>query len=183
MLCIYIGSCDILGCSFCLSLEQHRICQSFQSPRTCDGGTRALFLLVGAVEIFEGLKFFGCLDRCAQFICQLALVLDACEDLLLPFDEAAQIREACLHLAQCLVFKRAGRLLAVACDERDRVAVIEQCDDGFDLLRTDGEFARNRGWDIGNTHGINPFFLFQCPHYSMIFEQRKSKGKISVKGI
>ena len=170
LFCIYIRCSSFLGRAFGLSLEQHRVCKVLQPPLTGNGGACAFFLLIGTVEIFECLKFFGGFDFCTQIVRQLALFLDACDDFLLPFDKAAQIGETRLHLTQHLVLKRAGRLLAVTCDERNRVAIVEECDNGFDLLRTDGEFARNCGGNIGDAHETKPFFLLlNALHYSMIF--------------
>ena len=160
---IHKGSGDILGRTACLALQQHCVCESFESALACDGGARALLLLVRAIKILEGLELFGGFDGCAQLVRQLALLLDACAYFLLPLDEAAQICEARLHLTQHLVLKGAGRLLAVACNKGNRIAVIEEGNDGFDLLRTDGELARDRGGNVGNTHGIKPFFLLSTP--------------------
>ena len=164
-------------------MEQHGVGKSLQSALACDGGARTLFLFVRAVEVFEGLKFFGSLNCRAQVIRQFPLLLDACDDFLLPLDEAAQVGEARFHLTQHLVLKRAGRLLAVACDEWDCVAVVEKRDDGCNLLRTDGEFARNGGGYIGDTHGTKPFFLlFNVLHYNMISKRRKRIGYFSAAG-
>ena len=162
LFCIYIRCSGFLGRAFGLSLEQHRVCKVLQPPLTRNGGTCAFFLLIGTVEILKCLEFFGGFDFCTQLVCQLTLLLDARKDFLLPLDKAAQVGETCLHLTQDLVLKGVGRLFAVTGDERNRVAVVEECDDGFDLLRTDGEFARNRGWNIGDAHETKPFFSIEC---------------------
>ena len=177
LFCIYIRCSCFLKRARRLPLEQHRICQSLKSALACNGGTCPFFLFVWTVEILECLQLGCVFNRRAELVRQFTLLLDASDDFLLPFDKAAQIGETCLHLAQHLILKRAGCLLAVPCDERDRVAVVEECDDGCGLLRTDGKFARNGGGNVRNTHGTKPFFLlFNAIHYSMILERRKRKG-------
>ena len=64
---------------------------------------------------------------------QLALGLDRLEDRLLPLGQLAEPADAKLDLADHHLVQVAGPLLAVAGDERDRVALVEQLDDALHL--------------------------------------------------
>ena len=156
---IYVRGCKLLGCPRCLPLHKHGICERLQPALTRHGGSGTFFLLVGAIEILKRLQLFGALDRHAQLFGQFPLLFDAGKYFFLPLDETAQVGESCLHLAQHLIFQRAGCFLAVTRYKWNGIAVIEQCDSGLDLLWTDGEFACDCSGDIGNTHEIKPFFL------------------------
>ena len=123
--------------------EQHAVCERLEAALAGNLRARALLLLVGQVEVFEFLQFARLLDGPAQVIRQLALLLDFGEDFFLPLDEAAQVRETLLELAQLLVLERSRRLLAVARDERHGIAFVEQLGSCLDLMRLHLELRRN----------------------------------------
>src|SRR5262249_34945606 len=60
-----------------------------------------------------------------------------------PLFQFAQIAQALVEGAQLRVVERAGRLLAIAGDERHRRAAIEQHHRGGDLLLADVELLRD----------------------------------------
>ena len=99
------GRCNRFRAALLVAREQHAVCERLEAALAGNLRARALLLLVGQVEVFEFLQLARLLDGPAQVICELALLLDLGEDFLLPLDEAAQVREALLELAQLLVLE------------------------------------------------------------------------------
>ena len=122
---------------------------------------RALLLLVGQVEVLELLQLARLLDGLAQLVCQLALLLNLGKDFFLALDEAAQVGEALFELSQLLVLERPRRLLAVARDERHRIALVEQLGRRLDLVRLCLELRRNQRIYVFFQHGNTSFSRFQ----------------------
>jgi hypothetical protein len=89
---------------------------------------------VGQVEVFELGLGGGGRDPRRQLVGELALGLDRAADGLAPRVELAQIGEPLLQLAQLGVIQAAGRFLAVAGDEGDGGALVQERDRGPDLL-------------------------------------------------
>src|SRR5690606_37664985 len=112
---------------------------------------RAPLRLVRQVKVFEALLRVGRFDARAQFGGELLLFLDARENYRAAFFELAQVAEPLLERAQLRVVETARDFLAIARDERHRRAFVEQRDGGYDLLRLDGEFGGNAGFD-GRKH-------------------------------
>ena len=76
----------------------------------------------------------------------------------------AQIGQAVGQGAQDLVVQRAGGLLAVARDKRDRVPLVQQRRRGFHLRAPDAQFA---GDDCINIHYL-PSFLLKANSFRMM---------------
>ena len=74
---------------------------------------------------------------------QLALLANGVEDRLAPLLELAQIGQALFQSAQLRIVEGAGQLLAVAGDERDRCAAVEQRYRRLHLLVAYAKFLRN----------------------------------------
>ena len=123
--------------------------QRLQALLAGRGRQRALLRLVRQVEVFEPLGVVGREDGGAQLVGQLALALDALEDGLLALGELAQQADALLDDAHHLLVEAAGAFLAVARDERDGVALVEQLHHALDLhladLQGPARSARGRG--------------------------------------
>src|SRR5262249_5378106 len=85
------------------------------------------------VEIFEAAHRRRVLDFAAQLVGQLALRFDALEDGLLAFVELLEEVEPALDIADGILVETAGAFLAIAGDERDSVALVEELDDAFNL--------------------------------------------------
>ena len=147
----------LLRCAVHFTLQQDGVGKLLKTACPCNGCARTFFLFVRTVEVFKGLKFLCGFNRLAQCIGHFPLLLNARDDLLLPLDETAQIRQACRDAAQYLIIEGAGGFFAIARNKRNGIAVIEQRNDRCCLLRTNGELVCNRGGDIGNAHGIKPF--------------------------
>ncbi|MDQ1133801.1 hypothetical protein QE386_002396 [Pseudoxanthomonas winnipegensis] len=108
--------------------------------------------LVGQVEVFQARLAVGGKQFVAQFVGQLALLVDAGQDRGAAVFQLAQVDQARFQRAQLGVVQAAGDFLAVARDERDRGAFVQQGDGGLRLrgLRADlvgdglGDLARER---------------------------------------
>ena len=75
----------------------------------------------------------------AELIRKLALIFDAFENGLLALEQLPLLEDAGLDLPDDFFVKSAGSFLAIASDERDRIALVEQLDHAFDLDFTDLE--------------------------------------------
>ena len=123
--------------------------QRFQPLLAGRRGQGALLRLVGQVEVFEPLGVVGREDGGAQLVGQLALA-------------SMLLRMVCLRSASCrsrptrswidaqhLLVQAAGPFLAVAGDERDGVALVEQLHHRLDLhladLQDPGRCGRGPG--------------------------------------
>ena len=84
------------------------------------------------VQVLEFVFVESCLDARLQFIGKLALLRDGGEDGFAPVCEIAEIRQLLLDGADLHLVEIAGRLLAIARDEGDRAAVVQQFDNGAD---------------------------------------------------
>ena len=100
----------------------------FQPALARDTGSRAALGAVGLVEVFELGARVGAEKPLAQLGRELALLLDRGEDRGAALFERAQTLPLGVDLAQLLFVQPAGALLAVARDERDRVARVQQLD-------------------------------------------------------
>jgi hypothetical protein len=120
---------------------------------------RALLRLVGEVEVFEPLGGVGGQDRLAQLVGEFALPLDALEDRVLAVGQLAELADALLDGADDLLVEAAGALLAVAGDERDGVALVEQLHHAFHLHLADlqvlGDARQVKVRGGGRDHGGN----------------------------
>ena len=98
-------------------------------------GAGAALLLVGAVQVLHLRQGGGGVDGGGQRLRQLPLAVDSSLDLLPPLLQIAQVLQPLLQGAQGGVIHGAVELLAVAGDEGDGVALVQQGDDvGYVLL-------------------------------------------------
>src|SRR3546814_349583 len=95
----------------------------------------------------------GGFDIGAQFVAQLALLVDAGEDRGAPVFQLAQVCQACFEVAQLGVVEAAGDFLAVARDERHGRAFVEQRDGGFDLGGAGADLVGDGGGDLACQRG------------------------------
>ena len=109
-------------------------CASGSSPRSRAIAARGLALgLVGPVEVLQRLQRGRGVQLGRQLVGQLALRVDLGLDGLAALGQLAQVLQPRLDLADLHLVQPAGDLLAVAGDEGDRVAVVEELDRGGDL--------------------------------------------------
>ena len=109
-------------------LFQNRVGQRLQAPGLGDAGAGLALGLIGAVDVLDLGQRLGFRQRGGQFGRHRALLSDGGGDLVLALIEAAQVFESVAEIAQHLIVHRAGGFLAVAGDERDGIALIDQLD-------------------------------------------------------
>ena len=126
--------------------------QTLQTLLAGDHGTRAALGLVGRVQVFEGGQGAGGLDGCIQLLGQLALFLDGFEDGLAAFIDGAQVDDLIRDDTHLFIVQRTGHLLAIAGDEGDGVALIEQANGGLHLGSFNMQLGRN-GFRV--IHGVS----------------------------
>ena len=117
------------GAVLCLCQQQLR--QRLQPLLPGNGGAGAALLLIGAVQILHLRQRGGVVDGDRQLLRQLALPVDGGLHLLPPRLQISQIAQPVLQLPQGGVVHGAVLLLAVAGDEGDGVALIQQGDNVF----------------------------------------------------
>ena len=120
--------------------EQH-VGQRLDARFARDLALGAALGLVRQVQVFQFLLGRRGLDGGAKLGRQLALLVDALEHRFAPVLEFAQVAQPVFQLAQLDVVQAAGGLLAVAGDEGDGGAAVEQVDRGLDLVFLDPDFG------------------------------------------
>jgi hypothetical protein len=101
----------------------------------------AALLLERQVQVFQLLLGRREFDGRAQLGGELALLVDGLEHGAAPVFEFAQVRKACFQFAQLHVVEAVGDLLAIAGDEWNRGASVEQFDGGLHLMLADLDFG------------------------------------------
>ena len=119
-------------------------------------GPGAALLLVGPVQILHLRQRGGALNGGGQLLRELALPVDGGQHLLPALGQITQIAQPVLQLPQGGVVHSAVKLLAVAGDERDGVALVQQGDDIFHMAQG---LVQLPGQQLGNSrHGnASPF--------------------------
>ena len=107
-----------------------------------------LLLLIGSVDVFEGCLGHAPVDGFHQFGSEFSLTIDGRPDGLFLFFEISERFKSCGNLPEFLVIQGPGRLLPVAGDERDGIALIHELDRGGDTLFGEGCFFCNLSDDI-----------------------------------
>ncbi|MGY2938817.1 hypothetical protein ACVWZ6_008419 [Bradyrhizobium sp. GM6.1] len=113
-----------------------------------DLGLGAALRLKRQIDVFEARLAVGSENGGLQRGIELALLADRFEDGLAAVLELAQVTQALLQRAQLCVVERTGRFLAVAGDEGNRGAAVEQRHCRLDLLRPNPKLLRNFLVDI-----------------------------------
>ena len=115
-----------------------RLCDHEQRERFEPGvarlrGAGGALLPVRFVQVLHALHDGGFLDLRAQGVRELALLVDGAQHVGLARLERAQVGQPLVQVAQRHVVEAARGLLAVACDEGDRVPLVHQRDDVLDV--------------------------------------------------
>ena len=121
-------------------LLQNRIGQRLQAARLGNAGAGLALGLVGAVKVLDLGQRFGLGQGSGQLGRHGALLSDGGGDFLLALIEAAQIFQTVAQIAQHLIVHRAGGLLAVAGDERNGIALIDQLDRALHIFDAQVQF-------------------------------------------
>jgi len=117
-----------------------------------DRGQRLLLGLEREIEIFEALGRVGVLNLLGQLGRELALGFDRFQNRRLTLGELTNLADAKLNLANLLFVEAPNLIFAVARDEGNRVAFVEQLERASHPLLRQTEIARDvsqvdrRGW-------------------------------------
>ena len=136
-------------------LGQQQLRQRRQSLFTGHGGTGAALLLIGAVQVLHLRQRPGAVDGRRQLRRQLLLSLDGGLHLLPPLLQIPQIGEPVLQLPQGGVVHAAVKLLPVAGDEGNGVALIQQVDDVLHMDRRGSQLLSQKFRN--GLHSFAPF--------------------------
>ena len=109
---------------------------------------RHALLAIGLVEVLDALHDRGGANLLLELGRELALRLDEQQDVRLALLEVAQVGEALVERAQGDVVHATRGLLAVARDEGDGVALVDELDGRLDGFRLEAELVGERGDDI-----------------------------------
>ena len=126
--------------------------QAFQAFLAGDHGTRAALGLVGGIQVLEGGQGDCSVEGGIEFIGQLTLFLDGFQDGRAAFIHGAQPQDLIGDNAYLFIVERAGHFLAVAGDEGNGVAFVEQADGGLHL---GGFHVQLSGDGFGVIHNIS----------------------------
>ncbi len=113
--------------------------EGFEALIAGDGGFGAALRFVGEIEIFELGLLEGGEDLGFQFGGQFALFLDGGEDGLATVFEVAEILEFLLDVADLDFVEIAGDFFAIAGNEGDSRAFVEEGDDGGHSFEGNGQ--------------------------------------------
>ena len=123
-------------------LGQNRLRQRLQAPRAGNAGAGLALGLVGTVQVLHLSQRFGGGDGGGQFGSHGVLLGDGFGDLLLALVKAPQILQTVAQIAQHLIVHGAGGLLAVAGDERDGVARVDEVDGALYVFDIEVQLSR-----------------------------------------
>ena len=130
-----------------LALQQDLEGQRFQPLFLRDGRAGAFLLLIRPVQVFQFGLGGGRFDGGPQLVRQFSLLFDGVQHRFLALVQVAQIRQPFRQRAQPGVVHGAVQLLAVAGDERDGVAFVDQLHHVRNVLRRRANFFGDRVYD------------------------------------
>ncbi len=130
-----------------LGIAEQRIGQLAETGFQGDLALGAALLLVGQVEVFDAGLGVGEVDLALELGGQLALFLDAGEDRDASLVQLAQVAQALFQVTQLGIVEAAGDFLAIAGDEGNGGAFVEQRHGGGDLLRAYAQLVGDTGID------------------------------------
>ena len=136
---IHKGQRDLLRHRF--GISQQRLGERLESGLTRSLRATSPPGLEGQIEVFERLLGHCRIDGDAKGISHLTLVADAGEDRQTAGLEIAQIDQALLERTQLRVIETIGGFLAIAGDEGNGRAAVEQVDSRLDLTRLNRKFG------------------------------------------
>src|SRR5690348_7110855 len=122
-------------------MREHEIGERLEARLLGDLRLGAALRLERQIDVLEPALAVGATDRRLERVVELSLLADRLENGGAPVLELAQIAQAVVERAQLRIIERAGRLLTVASDERNRGASVEQFHGGGDLLGAHAELA------------------------------------------
>ena len=121
--------------------------QRFQPALARDLGARLAFGLVRPIEILHCLERGRGVELSRELVGQLILRGDLGLDRVAALGQLAKIVQPGLDVPDLHLIQPAGDLFAVASDEGDRVAVVQERDGGGNLVQRNGQFCGDEGGD------------------------------------
>ena len=115
----------------------------------CDDRFRAALGPIGQVEVFQFALVEGGLDSGFQLLGELSLLGDRGNDRLAPRDQIAEVGESFLDVADLDFVEISRRLLAIASNEWNGSALVEQFYDGNEAAHWDVESLGNLEQQLG----------------------------------
>ncbi|MNC10280.1 hypothetical protein D3C75_579190 [compost metagenome] len=143
-------------------VAQQAIGQRLQSCFAGDLRAGATLGLVRQVQIFQPALGVGSEDLVAQLIAELALLTDAGQHRRTAVFQFTQVGQAGFQVAQLGVVQAAGDFLAVAGDERNAGAFIEQADGGADLCGLGTDFIGDGLGDLLGELALGVLGVVHC---------------------
>ena len=142
------------GLRIVFRLRQQHLRQRLETCFLGDFGLGAALRLERRVNVFEAPLGVGGEDRGFKGSVELALFPDRIEDGGATLLELAQVGQPLFQRTQLRVVERAGQLLAIAGNERNRGATVKQRDGGLDLLIPDAKLLGNLPMNLchANSH-------------------------------
>ncbi|MNC26112.1 hypothetical protein D3C75_742300 [compost metagenome] len=140
--CIYIFS-GLFKRKTLPALLHHPIRQRLQPfflSHTCSCLT---LLLEWTIQILHFLQLDRLHNLRMQLRRQLALLLDAADDILLPVTQIAQVAQPFLDIAQRIFIQLTGHFFTVSCDKRNGIPFIQQAYRRPYLLQADAQLLGN----------------------------------------
>ncbi len=160
-------------------IGQQAVGQRLQPGLAGDLRTGTALGLVRQVQVFQPRLGVGGDDLRAQFVAELALFGDAGQHRGAALFQLAQVGQAHFEIAQLGVVEPAGHFLAVARDERDAGALVEQGDGGARLrrLRADlgGDGVGDLLGELSVVHCVRPKPPCGKPAFSQCARRRGTR--------
>ena len=115
-LCVLSGDifCSLLHDRSLGFLGQDILCQAVQPFGLGHAGAGLALRPIGAIEVFHYHQGLGCQNLLLQLFCQLPLLLDAAQNLLLLLFQIAQVGQPLVQVTELLVVQGTGGLLSVS---------------------------------------------------------------------
>ena len=134
------GLCQLCGVFGAFLLEQERLCQRLQTLFLCHAGAGFALGAEGAVDVVDFGQGGGLVQCGADLVGEVALTFDELAHLFPSGVQIAQVFQLVGNLANQLVIHGAVLFLAVAGDEGDGVALVQQGDDICNVVLADRKF-------------------------------------------
>ena len=139
-------------------LREDLVCQRLEPFFPGNGRARAAFGAEGTVDILQLGQRLCVVNGARKPVGEFFLRLDCGSDFAAPLVEIAQILQPLLQLTQRRVVHAAMLLLAVARDEGNGVALVNERDDVFNIPLRAAEFLREYFF-----HALHMVLLVQNP--------------------
>ena len=143
LLLIHIGSCSSFRIRAVGSLGKQESGKRLQPLLLCHGCTGAALLLIWPVQIFQGCKGFRLINGSGQFLRHFTLLSNGAYNCFPAFIQRTQILQPFIQRAKGGVIHGAVKLLTVAGNKGNGVALVNQLNNIVDVGRVEIQFFCN----------------------------------------